>query len=198
MSEYQSQALQIWQDTIRTIFEKEKLTEGFGVMSFVFALFAKSFGVFKSEVFEAVAIMCRDVLEGASYMYTHRERQKHKDGHLSWGIIEPKRKKDGSFKIERFVDHMKKTKRTLTTDEQKAFDRIKGDGDHMAHFIENQEKELLNYALILRQNPFDETHAINVMGWMQPDKALADLRDTASILMSLMRNLEKQQPIEIS
>ncbi len=130
-------------------------------------------------------------------MYTHRERQRSRDGVLSWGIIEPRRKKDGSFVIERFADHMSKTKRILPVEQQAAFDRIKESGDFMAHFIENQEKGFLNYSALLRQNPFDDTPATNVMGWMEPEKALATLRDTASILISIMRDLEKQEPVEI-
>ena len=97
MSDNRSQAIQVWQDTLTAIFEKEKLNEAFGVMSFVFMLFAKAVTVFKSEVYEAIAIMCRDILEGASYMYTHRIRQRSKEGHLSWGIIEPKRRQDGNL-----------------------------------------------------------------------------------------------------
>ena len=64
----------------------------------------------------------------------------------------------------------------------------------MAHFLERQDHRLLDYTALLAQNPYDETPAINVMGWMQPEKALPDLRDTAEILLSIMRVLEKQQP----
>ena len=49
MPDNQSQAFQVWQETVGTIFEKEKLTESFGVMSFVFILFTKSFTVFKDD-----------------------------------------------------------------------------------------------------------------------------------------------------
>ncbi len=74
------------------------------------------------------------------------------------------------------------------------FERIKEDSDFMAHFVENQEKGLLNYTSILQQNLFDGTPAADVMGWTQPDKALANLRDPASILLTIMRTMEKQQP----
>lgn len=113
MSDHQSQAVQVWQNTLTTIFETEKLNEAHDVMSFVFMLFAKAVTVFSSQVYEAAAIMCRDVLEGASYLYTHRIRQRSREGHLSWAIIEPKRGRNGSFMIEPLSEHMKKTMRIL-------------------------------------------------------------------------------------
>ena len=96
--------------------------------------------------------------------------------------------------IEPLSEHMKKTMRILPLDQQVMFERIKKDGDFMAHFIENQEEGFLNYTALLGQNPFDETPALDLMGWMQPDKALTDLRDTASILLTIMRTMEKQDP----
>jgi hypothetical protein len=89
---------------------------------------------------------------------------------------------------------MKDTLKILPSDQKKTFERIKDDGDFMAHFIENQENGFLNFTSILQLNSFDETPPTDVVGWMQADKALANLRDSASILLTMMRTMEKQQP----
>jgi hypothetical protein len=121
MQDNQSPALQVWQDVLRTVFEEEKLVEAFGLLSFVFGLFGKAVAVFDCHGYEATAIMCRDVLEGVSYIFTHRRRKPMEEGGTSWMVIEPKRKRDGSYKIEPFVKHMKRTMDALSPDHQSMF-----------------------------------------------------------------------------
>ncbi len=188
-----SPALEVWQELLRSVFENEKLVEGFGPLSFVFGLFGKAVAVFDCRGYEATAIMCRDVLEGASYIFTHRQRKRMKGGGTSWMIIEPKRGDDGSFKIEPLSRHMKQTMAVLSPDQRDVFERIKKDGDSMAHFIENQEHRLLEFSAQLAQNSHDERPSSNAMLWMKEEDALADLRDTASILLTLSRALDRQE-----
>jgi len=182
----------LWQDLLVTIFEKEKLVESFGLLSFVVSLFGKGIVVFDARAYEAVAVMCRDTLEGASYIFTHRQKQV-KNGHVSWRVKEPSRKKDGTFKISPLSEHMKQTMKILPQSLQEMFERIKDDGDTMAHFIENQEHRLLNFSERFSHGETDESLDRNVMLWMKKEDALADLRDTASILLTIARTMESQR-----
>ena len=146
-------------------------------------LFGQASLAFDSGARMGSVILCRAALESALYTLSYTKRK----GLMSWQLIEPRRNKKGEYVNVRLSELLESIKDRVTPDEFCRIDRIKDDGDFVAHIADRLNKE-----------KFQVEKVEEIRLWLSDAEALTDLKDTAALLHALGRIASKEPYVDES
>jgi hypothetical protein len=109
----------------------------------VYRMFEQATHSFDTKSYDAVCLLCRSTVEAACYIYLTR-RKERVAGRLTGTLSDPPRKLDGAVRKVPFPELQGTIRqRNVLSDAQlKSLDRIKNDGDLIAHIAEKSDRIL--------------------------------------------------------
>jgi len=144
-------------------------------------LFGQATLAFDAGARMGAVILCRTALESALYTLRYTKRK----GLMSWDLLEPPRNEKCEYEMVPLTKLLKFIKNKVTMDQLCELNRIKEDGDFVAHIADRLNREIL------------QAETIEQMGkirlWISDEEALKDLKGTA-MLLQVLGNIAAKEP----
>jgi hypothetical protein len=158
-------------------------------------LFSESALCFDSGAFEAVAILCRSTLESAFLAFLSIEWHDNNFFNISYPTtLDGKPRRVEFEELENGINQ----RIDFPEEQKKAISRIQRDGNFVAHFASTKIKQRFKLSKDLKEWETSNENVTaleriaevtelyqSVRHWITRDEALADLRDTLSILLTV-------------
>ncbi len=191
---------QIWKDFHEAL--KDQIWKAFGIFSEGYVLFKKALESFDAGAFEGSVLLCRATLESSFLLFLS----------IQWGSatsfnIAYPTTLDGKFRLVGF-DELRdaiEQRVSFSKEQMTAINRIHQDGNFVAHFASRKIKQRMARfeqfkkweARNTNANDSDKLMAANKLvgserSWITPADSLQDLRDTASIMLTLGKAAGRQ------
>jgi len=175
----------------------DKIDKTMDIFGEAYILFTQAALAFDSAVYHGAYLLCRATLDTGFYSFLTRKWQKDRV------ISETPRTLDGEIRTVFFAELAEAIRKTgiLSNDQVRAVARIQEHGNFIAHFAHRQERQIrisamkavrLVQQLSAKGSSKSEMAAafkrvsLESMFWMDSAKVLQDLRDTTSILETLI------------
>jgi hypothetical protein len=120
-------------------------------------------------------------LESAIYTLKYTKRK----GLMSWDLLEPPRNENCEYEIVPMSKLLKFVKNKVTMDELCEINRIKDDGDFVAHIADRLNRE--------KQQAETTEKMAKIRLWLSEEEALRDLKNTA-VLLKVLGNIAAKEP----
>jgi hypothetical protein len=184
---------------------RDDLWKIYAILGEAHHLFGQATASFDSGLFEGTVVLCRASLESAFFLYLAKKWDN--EGFIA---LEIPKALDGEDRYPEFDELSRgiRKKVKFTETQIQAISRIQKDGNFVAHFASRRTLELQKYSTALMEaaegidknpNKYERLLAYNKIGerfqfWISRDKALENLRDTSTILLTLFNSMPKPQP----
>jgi hypothetical protein len=189
----------IWNDLNESL--KGELWKVYAILAEAHTLFAQAVTSFDAGVNEGAVLLCRATVESAFFLFLTREW--NEKGQIG---IENPTTLDGRMRTVEFAELSNAIKKRVrfSVKQSNAIDRIRNDGNFVAHFASRRAKELQRYSEEMTRvhdqisktnlSPDDRIKAYNKVAenfkfWIGPQQALDALRDTSSILLTMFNSM---------
>ncbi len=132
-----------FRNALRNAFDDTTYKRTSGMFDYVYRVFEQATRSFDTKSYDAVCLLCRSTLEAACYLYLTRKTV-GVGRKLSGTLSDPPRRLDGVVRKIPFQELQSAImQRKVLSDEQlKSLDRIKDDGDLIAHIAEKSDRIL--------------------------------------------------------
>ncbi len=182
----------------------DRIDKTFDILGEAYVLFAQAALAFDSAVYQGAYLLCRATLETGFYSILTRRWDKDRV------ISETPKTLDGEARTVYFAELAEAIRKTgmLSGSQERAVRRIQEHGNFVAHLANRQERQSRIFAkkavrlvqdMSAKGSPKSEIAAAfkelgrESMFWMDSAKVLQDLRDTTSILETLIDTAWKNQ-----
>ncbi len=175
-----------FRNALRNAFDATTYNHTFGTFRYVHSLFEQATRSFDTKSYDAVCLLCRSTSEAACYLYLTRKRKRV--GRVTGTLSDPPRRLDGVVRKIPFPELQSaiKQRKILSNEQLRSLDRIKNDGDLIAHIGEKSDRILWGS---LKQDP--NKNPFEALPTIDESEVSKDLEDTISIIATLTREAAK-------